>query len=336
MSWVDGDSLAEWHSLHDSPSDQIEGLRFLLQIAQALSWLHDGRATPSGKAVVHGDLTPGNVIVNRHNQVVLVDFGLARRPQVSSECIEGTQGYCAPEVLRSGSYSVASDRYAFGALSFFVLTGEQPPTDLGPIRTRIARESLFADDAGLLEHFLAMLAPNPDDRPAPEEWIRKFRSQTTGRIGRPRPDLAGPVPGSPAGPAKAARSGPGARNGLAALLVALGVLLGAVIVSQWPAGGDGLEAMTPTPSPSGLRVDRGGHAGSGDPDGDADDPTADCGSRYRADAPSHEHADERRWFIGHLPDIDRPPGYRLQSHPKDTPCNSRRCHLSGIHFFRQL
>ncbi|MGH8881841.1 MAG: serine/threonine protein kinase, partial [Stackebrandtia sp.] len=119
MNWVDGVDLRQWNGDRESV-DRFETLRHLTQVADVLDWLHSGNATTSGRPVVHGDISPGNIIINSDGQAVVVDFGLFRMAHSGDSPPTGTQGYCAPEVLASGEYTAAADRYGFGALAYFL------------------------------------------------------------------------------------------------------------------------------------------------------------------------------------------------------------------------
>ena len=127
MNWVEGESLDEWIR-HRSERNPIDDLKVLVSVAAALDLMHSGRAT-GGVPVVHRDIKPSNILVTEHGSV-LVDFGLTRGLPDGQRLtgVVGTPGYLAPESTDNGSYSPASDRYAFGAVCFFVLTGLEPPT----------------------------------------------------------------------------------------------------------------------------------------------------------------------------------------------------------------
>jgi serine/threonine protein kinase len=89
MNWVAGLPLRDWLLLHGGREGTVHGLRLLEQVADALEMLHAGRVTPSGRPVVHGDLSPGNVMVSDEGRAVLVDFGLVR---LASHCTRAAAG----------------------------------------------------------------------------------------------------------------------------------------------------------------------------------------------------------------------------------------------------
>lgn len=94
-------------------------------VAEALHYAHQ-------LDVVHGDVTPANVLIGSDSHVWLTDFGLASlyRGGDSAPALGGTSGYIAPEVLDPslGTLGPAADIYALGGLLWNLLSAE-PPTD---------------------------------------------------------------------------------------------------------------------------------------------------------------------------------------------------------------
>ncbi|MFJ4873475.1 protein kinase [Streptomyces sp. NPDC088757] len=130
MNHVDGLDLRDWRAERTlvSSAERREVMRTLEQLADVLDWLHSGKATPSGRTVVHGDLSPGNVMVDEYGQATLVDFGLSKLTADHQTAeVWFTPGYAAPEVFE-GKRTPATDRYAFGAIAYFLLSGQSPPT----------------------------------------------------------------------------------------------------------------------------------------------------------------------------------------------------------------
>lgn len=180
MNWVDGQTLREWVPSHGGPVDVFEPLRFLAQIGDVLDWLHSGQATTSGREIIHADVTANNVLVTPAGQAVLVDFGLVRLAAGLSPVVEGTVGYLAPEVKAAGAYSPASDRYAFGALTYYVITGTPAPISLPDIRLGFSRAPAIAEQPpAIIDHLMRMFDPDPLARPSCSEWMRHLRVSGT-------------------------------------------------------------------------------------------------------------------------------------------------------------
>ncbi|MGW9349562.1 protein kinase domain-containing protein [Nocardiopsis flavescens] len=182
MNHIDGLDLRDWRAEHagEGVRGQREVLRYLEQVAQVLDMLHAGRATPSRRPVVHGDLSPGNIMIDADGQATLVDFGLSRiaaRHMTARPWF--TPGYAAPEIF-SGEYSPATDRYAFGAVAFYALTGEDPPPAPERLRERFAALPLLAGaDERPLAVVVSMFSADPGERPEASEWVRSLRSLAT-------------------------------------------------------------------------------------------------------------------------------------------------------------
>ncbi|MEC3891989.1 protein kinase domain-containing protein [Nocardiopsis sp. LDBS1602] len=182
MNYVEGLDLRDWRA--ENPVEGVAGqrrvLRFLEQVAQVLDLLHSGRATPSKRVVVHGDLSPGNIMVSEEGQATLVDFGLSRiaaRHMTARPWF--TPGYAAPEIF-TGEYSAATDRYAFGAIAYFALTGEDPPPAPEQLRERFGALPLLAEaEEGQRELVMSMFSIEPSERPESSAWVRILRSLAT-------------------------------------------------------------------------------------------------------------------------------------------------------------
>jgi serine/threonine-protein kinase len=99
----------------------LESLKTTLaHCLRALKFLHS-------HGIIHGDIKPSNMMIDRRKRVKLGDFGLARR--VSNEqgsLIKGTTKYMAPEVVSDefGEVGPASDLYSLGFAAFELMCGE--------------------------------------------------------------------------------------------------------------------------------------------------------------------------------------------------------------------
>lgn len=255
MNWVEGRSLRDWSALRGGPQVTLDGIRYLEQVAAALDLLHSGRAT-SGRPVVHGDLSPGNVMIDAYGQAILVDFGLIRVRSHRTSHPMGTLGFAAPETLRSGEYSPAADRFGFGALAYFALTGAAPAD--GPEQLLAGLQSvplLAGRSPGKLRELLDIFDDIPDRRPASaQQWIHALRDTATTTLPPAQHGTSSAFP-SPAVPTYPSTS-PGRSNprstsvgrtaaaGAAALVVVLLLL----IWQPWAGGAS--PGTTPTPTGS--------------------------------------------------------------------------------------
>jgi len=88
-------------------------------VASALAAIHKA-------GIVHRDLTPQNLLRMSDGRVVLTDFGLATDARDGTSVHGGTVSYMAPELLRGGRSSVASDLWALGVVIYEIVFGERP------------------------------------------------------------------------------------------------------------------------------------------------------------------------------------------------------------------
>ena len=120
MEFVDGPSLAL--AVDEAGSlAPLDATRIMLQISSALALAHDQR-------LIHRDVKPANVMLQRGKEAKLADFGLAKRVAGSSARREacGTPHYMAPELFAGRPANECTDIYAMGVSFFELLTGERP------------------------------------------------------------------------------------------------------------------------------------------------------------------------------------------------------------------
>jgi serine/threonine protein kinase len=106
-----------------------------LRLLEALQAVHR-------EGFVHGDVKPANVHLDGTGRPVLTDFGLASGVE-DDACRDpghfvGSPSYTAPEVIRTGVRTAASDLFALGATLYHAAEGRRPFEDEGPLATALA------------------------------------------------------------------------------------------------------------------------------------------------------------------------------------------------------
>lgn len=98
-----------------------EALDILIPVVEALSEVHANR-------YLHGDIKPGNILLDANGQVKLTDFGLSRRDdQVDAGAPMGTPAYVAPEILDPKvKVGAQADIFALGVMMYRMLSGRLP------------------------------------------------------------------------------------------------------------------------------------------------------------------------------------------------------------------
>lgn len=121
--FVDGPSLKDILRKQKEKLPLAEIFSMLKTLSAALGYAHTN-------GVVHCDVKPGNVMVDRSGQVYLTDFGVARHAESTTTTIgaAGTPAYMAPEQIRGEPVSASTDVYALGILLYELLTGRRPFT----------------------------------------------------------------------------------------------------------------------------------------------------------------------------------------------------------------
>lgn len=220
---------------------------------RAFEWLEQAAVALDGAhkaGVVHRDVKPGNLMLDRDGNVHVADFGIASAAGMDSLTLTGTvlgtAGYLSPEQAQGERATAASDRYALAVVGFELLTGERPfasesPTAEASAHVQAAVPSV-CDRVSTLPCeldpvFAKALAKDPSQRYAScAEFVAALRASlddAAGRTGELAPVAPAPVslpPREQDWPRRSGSTGPhrgGPWPALLALLV-LGALGGAL------------------------------------------------------------------------------------------------------------
>ncbi len=150
----------------------------MAQLAQAVQALHDA-------GLLHLDIKPGNILVDRSGRVVLLDFGLVRELRVDEglrDHVLGTPAYMAPEQAAGGIAGPAADWYAVGGVLYRSLTGRLPflGSSIAVMLAKqterpVAPSALAAGVPPDLDQLcLELLATDPADRPTGPEILARL------------------------------------------------------------------------------------------------------------------------------------------------------------------
>ncbi|GAB4171176.1 MAG: hypothetical protein Kow0020_05780 [Wenzhouxiangellaceae bacterium] len=126
MDYVDGRPLTDW--VHSQCPSIKARLALFLEVLDTVQFAHRN-------LVIHCDLKPGNILVDRDGRARLLDFGIARLlaepandEQPSGAAFALTPQYAAPELLWGEAPTVASEVYSLGAILYELLSGQKPRT----------------------------------------------------------------------------------------------------------------------------------------------------------------------------------------------------------------
>lgn len=212
QEFIEGKDLE--NHLNDTAGMLAEDLviEWALQLCDVLAYLHDHKPEP----IIFRDMKPSNVMLDHHNRIRLIDFGIARPFQSGQKgTMIGTEGYSPPEQYR-GEASPAGDIYALGATLHHLLTKQDPRIE-PPFS--FAERPLRKTNPGVSPEFEAIINTalnySPTDRfanaRAMKEALISLRRARTGMLtGRMNQATAPTLPGGPAAPPLSAPTASGA------------------------------------------------------------------------------------------------------------------------------
>jgi serine/threonine protein kinase len=126
MELLEGDTLKAYLNNLRVRGERLplgETARIFIDVLDGLSYAH-------GEGIIHRDLKPANIMLTRHGEAVLTDFGIAQivggTQYTVAGALMGTLSYMAPEQGLEGHCDARSDIYSIGIAYFESLTGNVP------------------------------------------------------------------------------------------------------------------------------------------------------------------------------------------------------------------
>lgn len=207
QEYVEGRTLAQ--------QLQIEGARSAPETHRILRALASALAAADDKRVIHRDVKPGNVMIERGSgRVVLTDFGIAGLQETGKDTRErltrageqlGDPRYASPEHIRAESVTARSDIYSLGVVAYELLSTRGPYGSLsGPelvnAHLQAAPIDLSTVPAGVPVDFAQLIArcvaKKAEDRPTAEELVRLLEESMPDVANAPAPASDSPAGGS--------------------------------------------------------------------------------------------------------------------------------------------
>ncbi|MEE8147670.1 MAG: protein kinase, partial [Longimicrobiales bacterium] len=171
MDYIDGPSLQKVLRNH-GPLEVSVVQALLFQVGSALSYAHR-----RGRGVIHRDVKPANIMLDREGNAFMTDFGISKIAQSKSGLTVtgttvGTPDYMSPEQCRDEDLTGASDQYSLGIVAYEMLCGSPPfsgshhvvmfahtidaPSPVAELRADCPSE--------VADAVMRMLAKSPEDR----------------------------------------------------------------------------------------------------------------------------------------------------------------------------
>ena len=143
MEFVEGYPLDDLINKISGPIQELRAIEIMIQVLEGIQHIHNEK-------IVHRDIKPSNIIIDKNDDVKLLDFGIAKGHDgdsyktVIGEGVGGTPMFMSPEHVNESQITVKSDIYSLGVTLWQMLTGSAPYEGMaiGVIYTKILTEDL--------------------------------------------------------------------------------------------------------------------------------------------------------------------------------------------------
>ena len=143
MEFVDGLPLDDLINKISGPIQELRAIEIIIQVLEGIQHIHN-------KNIVHRDIKPSNIIIDKNDNVKLLDFGIAKDyagdsfKTVIGEGVGGTPMFMSPEHVNGTQITIKSDIYSLGVTLWQMLTGSAPYEGMaiGVIYSKILNDKL--------------------------------------------------------------------------------------------------------------------------------------------------------------------------------------------------
>jgi len=187
---------------------ETEAWQIIRQVAAGLAYLH-------ANDIIHQDIKPDNILIDKNGNYVITDFGISLRARstlrksVSNPVQSGTPAYIAPERFSSEPKPLkASDIWSLGITMYELLEGDVPFMSMGGLAQKNGADmpNLHADVSDELKQtIISMLSLDPAARPTAAQLVeiasqhleKSSETPTIGRVTEPIINNPSPVSENP-------------------------------------------------------------------------------------------------------------------------------------------
>lgn len=117
VEYIEGNDLLNTFSRTPAAEEQV--IKWACEVLDALKYIH-------GRGIVHRDLNPGNIMLNKDGIAVIIDFGTVKTTAIDGATIVSKPGFEVPEQVARGYADAKSDLCGLGNTMFYLLTSTAP------------------------------------------------------------------------------------------------------------------------------------------------------------------------------------------------------------------
>lgn len=182
MDYIDGENLSDRLKRTGKPLSEAEVIQVLPQILDALEAAHK-------EGILHLDLKPANIMVDKQGVVKLIDFGASKQQSAqggatTSTAVSYTNGYAPREQMEQNleKFGPWTDFYALGATLYTLLTNKKPPLpsdidDDGSEDKNVALPMPTSCSETIRKFVLCLLQTDKGKRPQSDDDIYDYRKK---------------------------------------------------------------------------------------------------------------------------------------------------------------